>query len=357
MKDSEIQLKQSKLSFKLTVKKDLEYKIRTLCSNISSTEWSGVLFYKYKGELDEDTFEVECVDLYLMDIGSATFTEFETSPEIAAYIGDNLELFDCQMGLIHSHNTMNTFFSGTDNKTLLEQGKETNHFLSLIVNNEGNYTAAITRQINSEYTINETCEYKSFGDKTVKNKRKSKGTRTFIEKINADIIVEGMYDFTDRIKEIKDSKKPVNNYVTSYQRSLFDGDFSEAKKPADPNSYYKNGWVNNFYSNYKPAQSPSKDNENQLEKYKDTFEYEIIMDILDIVGDDDDVYKNLKDLEEMCDAYGISNRDFKENALESLQYYDSKYNINYKIMNDIVDLLPSNRIISTLKSIIADERN
>ena len=86
MKDTDIQLKQSKLSFKLTVKKDLEYKIRTLCSNISTTEWSGIVFYRPKGDLDKGTFEVECVDLFLMDIGSSTFTEFETSPEIAAYI-------------------------------------------------------------------------------------------------------------------------------------------------------------------------------------------------------------------------------------------------------------------------------
>lgn len=346
MKNSEqqTQLKQSKSSFKLIVKKELECKIRTLCSNISSVEWSGILFYRYKGDLNDDTFEVECVDLYLMDIGSSTFTEFETSPEIAAYIADNLDLFDCQTGLIHSHNNMATFFSGTDNKTLLEQGQENNHFLSLIVNNEGNYTAAITRQINSEYTINEICEYKSFGDKIIKQKNKSKGTRKFIEKIPAKIVVEGRYDFSDRIKEIKESKTKV---VTNFKGTLFDDEIT-----LDTNQYkpIKDGWADNFYKNWKPntsAKSPSKSKSEQLEKYKGHFEYDIVMEILD----DEDIDK----LEETFDEAGISNQEFKEIAIETLSFYDSKYNIDYKVMNNIVDLLPENRITSTLKSIIADE--
>lgn len=40
-----------------------------------------------------------------------------------------------------------TFFSGTDTNTLQKEGNDTNNFLSLIVNNEGTYTAAITRKV------------------------------------------------------------------------------------------------------------------------------------------------------------------------------------------------------------------
>ena len=57
-----------------------------------------------------------------------------------------------------------TFFSGTDTSTLLEEGKDRNHFVSLIVNNAGTYTAAITRKAVKDLTISGTLKYKSFDD-------------------------------------------------------------------------------------------------------------------------------------------------------------------------------------------------
>jgi hypothetical protein len=56
------------------------------------------------------------------------------------------DLMDCDQGLIHSHNSMATFFSSTDDSTLVEEGKDRNFFVSLIVNNAGTYTAAVTRK-------------------------------------------------------------------------------------------------------------------------------------------------------------------------------------------------------------------
>lgn len=45
---------------------------------------------------------------------------------------------------------MKAFFSGTDTNTLLEEGTDRNHFVSLIVNNAGSYVAAVTRRIKQE---------------------------------------------------------------------------------------------------------------------------------------------------------------------------------------------------------------
>lgn len=65
---------------------------------------------------------------------------------------------------------MATFFSGTDLATLKEEGTDRNHFVSLIVNNEGKYTAAITRKIYSTKNITEEITYKSFDDIEKKSK-------------------------------------------------------------------------------------------------------------------------------------------------------------------------------------------
>ena len=332
MKDTEVQLKQSKLSFKLNVTKPLEDKIRILCSNIPTVEWSGILFYRPKGDLDEGTFEVDCVDLLLMDIGSSTYTEFETSPDLAEYVANNLDLFDCQIGLIHSHNTMATFFSGTDNNTLLSQGQESNHFLSLIVNNAGEYTAAITRQVSSDYTVNEVKQYKSFGDKVIKKKSKAKGTKLFIEKINAEIAVDRDHNLIDRITEIKKSKVKAVPQQGNLFESLYDAP-KDKKKPE--------GWLNNYYQSY------GKKSET-LKNYENTIEYQILCEIFEVA----DLSQVDSNYEETCCEPDISNQEFKAAVIEMLNFYDEAYVINRETMLNIVDLLPENRFVSTFKSVL-----
>ena len=62
---------------------------------------------------------------------------------------------------------MPTFISGTDLSTLQEEGSDMNNFLSLIVNNAGQYTAAITRKVKHIPHVTETLEYEFFGDGTI----------------------------------------------------------------------------------------------------------------------------------------------------------------------------------------------
>lgn len=124
-----------------------EYKIRALCSMLPNREWSGVLFYEVEGGFEDLNYmKLHVKDFMTLDIGSNVFTEFEVTPDVCAYMVDN-NLLDCQTGLIHSHNTMSTFFSGVDRDTLLKKGSQQTHFLSLIVNNAGEYSAAITAQV------------------------------------------------------------------------------------------------------------------------------------------------------------------------------------------------------------------
>jgi hypothetical protein len=66
---------------------------------------------------------------------------------------------------------MSTFFSGTDLNTLLEEGMDRNHFVSLIVNNDGKYSAAITRKITYNRTVEDYYNYNSFNDTPYSNKR------------------------------------------------------------------------------------------------------------------------------------------------------------------------------------------
>jgi proteasome lid subunit RPN8/RPN11 len=133
-------------NYKLIITKTLEEKIRLMCSKSWDTEWSGILFYKVEGDFSSDDLKITCLDCKILDIGTLGATEFEIDESVCAYMTHN-NLCDCYMGLIHSHNNLATFFSKTDLDTLASEGQDTNNFVSLIVNNKGEYTAAITRKV------------------------------------------------------------------------------------------------------------------------------------------------------------------------------------------------------------------
>ena len=147
-------------TFTLLVTKPVEKKIREWCMMLPHNEWSGVLFYTVEGDFEND-LKIVCKDILVMNIGESAFTEFSYDEDVAFYMAQNPELLDCYQGLIHSHNTMATFFSGTDISTLDSEGKKQDNFVSLIVNNAGNYSAAITKKTESEVTYSGQKETKS----------------------------------------------------------------------------------------------------------------------------------------------------------------------------------------------------
>ena len=101
-----------------------------------------------------------------------------------------------------------TFFSGTDTNTLKEEGRDRNHFVSLIVNNAGTYTAAITARVKSVNTVQEVFTYSTFNDEVVSDTREyTKETET-IEYYGLDIIKEGTHnDFKEVDKRLEEIRK------------------------------------------------------------------------------------------------------------------------------------------------------
>lgn len=210
----ELSLEKHTDTYKLVIPADVEKKIRHLCNRISQVEWSGTLFYTHSGSYEEGTLEIKCVDIFPMDIGSQTYTEFDMSPDVIAYMADHPELLDCQMGLIHSHNHMATFFSGTDTATLREEGNDRNHFVSLIVNNAGTYTAAITRRLREKRVINTTFTYRTFDDVEKTGTRSVEVEEEVIAYNMLNIIKEGeivepFLEIDERLEAIKKNKAKV----------------------------------------------------------------------------------------------------------------------------------------------------
>lgn len=220
-------------NYKLIIPAEVERKIRFACQKVWSTEWSGTLFFTHEGSFENNDLVIKCVDIYIMDIGTQAYTEFDMNPDVIAYMCENPELLDCQMGLIHSHNNMSTFFSGTDTATLKEEGRDRNNFVSLIVNNAGTYTAAITRRVKSKQ-VKESVSYEFFGDGEKHDTKEYVSDADEIEWFYLKIEKEGEnYSFPDmaaRLEEIKQAKAERAKKVQSPV-------YQDGYKPVIANSY------------------------------------------------------------------------------------------------------------------------
>ena len=229
------QLVKMSSTYKMVIPKKVEEKIRYLCRKFPNLEWSGVLFTSYTGSFETNDLVITCEDIYPMDLGSSGFTEFNMDETVAGYIADNIELFDCDLGLIHSHNTMSCFFSGTDQATLRSEGNDRNCFVSLIVNNAGDYCAAITRKVHSKKEVttrNLGLSYKFFGKGDVEFKEGDIPNTTHI--VDDEHIEYFMLDI-----EKEEAENPL-----SYLDKRFEEIEAKKKKLSSNNTILLNGKSN-----------------------------------------------------------------------------------------------------------------
>ena len=120
---------------------------------------------------------------------------------------------------------MATWFSGTDTSTLQEEGSYKNNFVSLIVNNEGKYTAAITRHVYCEVKNNTTYTYEMFGDGTVAGEEEGTEKKECIEYFMMEIHKPDLPENTldSRISEILENKRKSasKTVFTSNQTAVY----------------------------------------------------------------------------------------------------------------------------------------
>lgn len=185
-----IQLQKQETNYQLKISDKLEKKIRVLCNKFPNTEWSGILFYTYNGSFLDNNISFIAEDLLFMDTGYSATTEFYLDEaNIGSYIIDH-DLFGCQCGLIHSHHSMQAYFSGQDNAMLEQEGSSRNHFLSLVVNNAGKYVACVTVKEIFDHAITTKSYYKTFNDVLIKKGiNESNQSNEIIQIHNLEVIV------------------------------------------------------------------------------------------------------------------------------------------------------------------------
>jgi len=177
-------------------------------------EWSGELLYKVEGEATKETFTP--MHIIPLDLGDKAYTTFKDSGVLAELIADNEEYFDYKRGMIHSHNTMQTNFSNTDITQLDDGAKESDFFLSVIVNNANNVTAKVARKtITGFYT--KVVESWNNGRKVTTMIDVPEKEEIFVQDIEVRFHYTELPEwFTQKANALKQKPKPIVKPFTAF---------------------------------------------------------------------------------------------------------------------------------------------
>ena len=224
----------NKSDIKIEITDYLERKIRILANLYPTLEWSGPLFYRIKknGSFENRTYEA--IDALPLNFGSSSYTNFCSDdirlPEFIVRNGYDED--GIYMGLIHSHNTMGTNASSTDERTILNECNERGTFMSLIVNNYGKYSCYMSRKVIKKLDMK--CDKSSYDfDGNVTNQKVStKEDITVIECFDVSIVereemlefvkyAKGIYEESEKERTAKIAKYSKPEDINYYDADLF----------------------------------------------------------------------------------------------------------------------------------------
>jgi len=126
-----------------------------------SLEWSGPAWYKIKKDEDGYPIEFKIVHFHPLDLGSHASTEWDAkdfAKIIQSTYEENPSLKTTSIGLIHSHNTMGAFLSGTDTSTIEDNAPSNGFYPSLVVASEGKALHAFGFGYQDQYKVQHCIE-------------------------------------------------------------------------------------------------------------------------------------------------------------------------------------------------------
>ena len=144
------------MNIKLVIPKKIHNKYTYLLNRFKSLEWSGPAWYTVKRDKDGFPNEWKIVHFHPLNLGSGAATEWEAK-DLAMIIEETYSLMPslakAYMGLIHSHNTMGAFLSGTDTDTVQEMAPDEGFYGSLVVASAGKALHAFGFGYKDQYKV------------------------------------------------------------------------------------------------------------------------------------------------------------------------------------------------------------
>ena len=345
----------------MEISKIISDKIKYLCKSIPEDEWSGILLYEVKGTIkDVENMSLIVKDIIPMNKGSQTYTEYDfvevteygVEDKMMDYIEKFPEAMKWKLGHIHSHNTMSVFFSATDISELHDNVGNHDFYLSLIINNWGDYQAKVaTKGTPTEPQVVEYTANDENGKPYVIAIQNKKETNNAIFIYDCDIekadetSLEVDDFFAENVKDIiqkavvKQTYTKPGHYNQSYNKTSFPQKYgSSIKYNGQGGSSQKN-----LFSKPHPQSDFTKARLNEFEDFLKS----LLLGLTDPMDDSE-----LFDLNDVITQIGVNIQVNQITALElssvTINNYFNLYDYYFGRDDDNEVILFSDKIISIL---------
>lgn len=148
-------------------------------------EWSGPAWYSYKKDKDGFPNRWTLEFFWVLDIGNKSATDWDEDDLVPDYqkIWKMMPKTKTSWyrGNIHSHNTMESFFSGTDDDLLLEMAKDNDFFFPSIICSDSKTPWAFSVAYKDQYKVTQIMEGRVREELPSVNTEWLKATNAFIK--------------------------------------------------------------------------------------------------------------------------------------------------------------------------------
>lgn len=231
---------------------ELYQTIRYLCFvTPQNKEWSGIICYTIDGNPEKDmgecTFKVQ--DFFLMDLGTSGYTEYEmATPEFVKFLtaNDKYRMKTYQLGHLHSHHTMDSFFSGTDMGELHDNAPNHYLYLSIIVNNQDKIIAKVCRVVEKEIEFKQKEIIKTRNNKLQAVYKRGISTEKVLEVFDCSIVrrLSVLDGVTEQLSSLLEKEKKIKSLQERAEKYQSYNDFSQLSLDMYPQeSAYKESLI------------------------------------------------------------------------------------------------------------------
>lgn len=237
----EVDVKNIPVVGSIIITEDFKRKIDYLHKQVGKLEWSGILLYKLvSGSISKmSNLVFKAVDIYPMDIGSASNTAFEYKPEDVVNMYDSIpEAMELNTGLVHSHNAMSSFISGTDFNEIKNNAGNYNFYVSLVVSFDQEYVCKIA--FPSQTVIKKTSKVRDNKGKWVTVTHKEESESLLLGDLNVVFAEFNKLEdwFTNKVADIK--KVKARTVARTYTHPTYDKAYGLPNRDySTGQSYYK----------------------------------------------------------------------------------------------------------------------
>lgn len=235
----------------ILINKEIYNKIFYVTKKINDVEWSGILLYEAIGDItDLDTLSLQCKDIIVMSKDEKSSTSFKFNEEKRdlsgnidrhiQYCENKKEALNYKIGLIHSHNTFDTFFSGTDMSELKDGTNSHNFYVSVITNNKMELIGKIAFKTSVEILEETKFKIKNRMGEDVEIYSSKEEKKDIIACCDLEIILEN--------EEITDL-----DFINNVNQVI-----EEAKQRVQDRQIYKNNYFRNNHNNMFNRYTPEK---------------------------------------------------------------------------------------------------